>query len=551
MDNEQLTMDNEQLEDEGTADNGGAFEDADNPHDDMTEEKATGTGGGGDIRSGLFLEAKGVYKQFDGVEVLHGVDIDVNYGEVHALMGENGAGKSTIIKIITGVFTKDAGDIFIDGNHVDINSRQDSSELGIQVIYQELSLIPALTVTENIFLGQERAKFGWLDRKSMKNRVESLIEHYKFELDPDAIVETMGMAQRQMAEILKALAFEAKLIIMDEPTSSLSASESEKLFETIMTLRNKGVGILYISHRLEEVYRLSDRLTVMRDGNIVGILKKGEIDSRTVTTLMIGREIGNEEQKGSTRRYNENCLEVKNLSYSHMLKDVNFTAYGGEILGIGGLVGSGRTELIRCIFGAAKRTGGTITLNGSPVSQKIKKNIKAGFGYVPEDRRVEGLVPQIPMGRNITIASYDRLATVGLVAGRKENNWAERAIKNYDIRPPMRNLTSVNLSGGNQQKVILGRWLSRDPQLLLLDEPTVGVDVGVKMDLYRLLRELAEKGTIVVMVSSDLAELVHLSDRILVMRDGRFFEEFTRGNVNQEAILLAASGVHTEEGTAL
>jgi len=506
---------------------------------------------GDEIPSGVFLQARGIYKQFSGVEVLHGVDLDVNYGEVHALMGENGAGKSTIIKIITGVFTKDAGELFVDGQSVEINNRQDSSTLGIQVIYQELSLIPALTVTENIFLGQEQTKYGFMDKKSMRERVQSLIEHYGFELDPDATVDTMGMAQRQMAEILKALAFRAKLIIMDEPTSSLSAAESEKLFETIDSLRKKGVGILYISHRLEEVYRLSDRLTVMRDGNIVGILKKGEIDSRAVTTLMIGREVGGEEEQGSSGRFENNCLEVAHLSYSHMLTDVNFKAYGGEILGIGGLVGSGRTELIRCIFGAAKRSGGTITLNGKPVSQRIKKNIKGGFGYVPEDRRVEGLIPMLSMEKNITIASYDRLASAGLVSRRKEIGWAEGAIKNYNIRPPMRALSAINLSGGNQQKVILGRWLSRNPQLLLLDEPTVGVDVGVKMDLYKLLRELAETGTIVVMVSSDLAELVHLSDRILIMRDGRFFEEFKRGSVTQEAILLAASGVHTEEGVAL
>jgi len=501
--------------------------------------------------SGAFLRTKGIYKQFSGVTVLEDVDLEVSCGEVHALMGENGAGKSTIIKIITGVYTKDAGEIFIDGRSVEINNRHDSGALGIQVIYQELSLIPALTVTENIFLGREKLKRGFMDKKSMRERVKSLIEHYGFDLDPDTTVDTMGMAQRQMAEILKALAFQAKLIIMDEPTSSLSAAESEKLFETIDGLRKKNVGILYISHRLDEVYRLSDRLTVMRDGKIVGVLKKGEIDSRKVTTLMIGREISGEEQSGSTRRFENNCLEVRNLSYSHMLSDVNFSAYGGEILGIGGLVGSGRTELIRCIFGAARRTGGQITLNGKPVSQSIRKNIRAGFGYVPEDRRVEGLIPMLPMERNITVASYDRLAKSGIVARRKEISWAESAIGNYDIRPPLRTLPGGNLSGGNQQKVILGRWLSRDPQLLLLDEPTVGVDVGVKMDLYRLLRELADRGAIVIMVSSDLAELVYLSDRILVMRDGRFFEEFLRGNVTQEAILLAASGVHTKEGTTL
>ena len=501
--------------------------------------------------SGVFLQVKGVYKQFGGVTVLHDVALDVNYGEVHALMGENGAGKSTIIKIITGVFTKDAGEISVGGEHVEIHNRQASSALGIQVIYQELSLIPALTVTENIFLGQEWSKHGLSDKKRMRERVQSLIDHYGFDLDPDAVVESMGMAQRQMVEILKALAFKAKLIIMDEPTSSLSASESEKLFETIDSLRKRGAGILYISHRLEEVYRLADRLTVMRDGKIVGVLKKGEIEPRVVTSMMIGREISGEEQTGSSKRHEDNCLEVMNLSYSHMLSDVCFKAYGGEILGIGGLVGSGRTELIRCIFGAAKRSGGTITLNGKPVSQKIKRNIRGGFGYVPEDRRVEGLIPVLTMERNITIASYDRLAKIGLVGRRKEINWADKAIRDYDIRPPIRNLHAMNLSGGNQQKVILGRWLSRNPQLLLLDEPTVGVDVGVKMDLYKLLRELADKGAIVVMVSSDLAELVYLSDRVLVMRDGRFFEEFTRGNISQEAILLAASGVHTEEGTTL
>ena len=501
--------------------------------------------------SGRFLEAKGIYKQFDGVTVLHGIDFDVNYGEVHALMGENGAGKSTLIKIITGVFTKDAGELFVDGNSVEIHNRQDARAMGIQVIYQELSLIPALTVTENIFLGAEQVKRGFMDKRSMRARVLSLIEHYGFDLDPDTVVDTMGMAKRQMAEILKALAFRAKLIIMDEPTSSLSTAESEKLFRTIGDLQNKGVGVLYISHRLDEVYRLSDRLTVMRDGKIVGVLKKNEITPQLVTSMMIGREISSEAEKGSSQRYEDHCLDVRNLSFSHMLKDVSFRAFGGEVLGIGGLVGSGRTELIRCIYGADKRSGGTVTLDGEPVSQSIKKNIQNGFGYVPEDRRVEGLIPSLSTEKNITIASYDKLSTASLVSRKKEIIWADGAIEAYDIRPPIRHLNAANLSGGNQQKTILSRWLSRDPRLLLLDEPTVGVDVGVKMDLYGLLRDLAEKGAIVIVVSSDLAELVYISDRILVMRDGRFFEEFTRGNVTQEAILLAASGVHTKEGRVL
>ncbi|MCL1827950.1 MAG: sugar ABC transporter ATP-binding protein [Oscillospiraceae bacterium] len=517
----------------------------------MHEKTDAVPGSGETVQTGVFLLATGVFKQFGGVTVLENVDLDVNYGEVHALMGENGAGKSTIIKIITGVYTKDAGEIFIDGRHAEINSRQDARALGISVIYQELSLIPALTVTENIFLGLEKTKYGLLDKKSMHERVRSLVDHYGFDIDPDATVDTMGMAQRQMAEILKALAFKAKLIIMDEPTSSLSAAESEKLFETIDGLRRKGVGILYVSHRLEEVYRLSDRLTVMRDGKIVGVLKKEEIESHKVMTMMIGREVKGDEEKGSTKRYEDRCLEVKNLAYGSMLKDVSFRAYGGEILGIGGLVGSGRTELIRCIYGAAKYSEGTITLNGKPVSRSIRKNIKNGFGYVPEDRRVEGLIPLLTTEKNITIASYDKIASAGLVNRKKETDWADRAISDYDIRPPIRTLPGGNLSGGNQQKTILSRWLTRDPQILLLDEPTVGVDVGVKIDLYKLLRELAEKGTIVIMVSSDLPELVFLADRILVMHGGKFFEEFERGRATQSAVLLAASGVHTEEGKAL
>jgi ribose transport system ATP-binding protein len=267
--------------------------------------------------------------------------------------------------------------------------------------------------------------------------------------------------------------------------------------------------------------------------------------------MMIGREAKNEDDRVPGSRQEANRLEVRNLAYGGLLKDVNFTAYGGEILGVGGLVGSGRTELIKCIYGAEKRSGGTVTLNGSPVSQSIRKNIRAGFGLVPEDRHGEGLIPVQSVERNTTIASYDRLSKFGFVNVRRESRWADDAITNYDIRPPVKSLPVSGLSGGNQQKVILGRWLSRDPRVLLLDEPTVGVDVGVKMDLYALLRKLAATGTIIIVVSSDLAELTLISDRILIMHDGRFFEEFTRGNVTQAAILLASSGVHTEEGTAL
>ena len=490
----------------------------------------------------ILLRAEGVCKQFGGVPVLQNVDLEIAYGEVHALMGENGAGKSTIIKIITGVFTKDAGRLYVDGKHVEIHNRKDAAALGIQVIYQELSLIPALTVTENIFLGQESTRFGILSKKAMKERVRSLIDHYGFDLDPDAIVESMGMAKRQMAEILKALAFKAKLIIMDEPTSALSASESEKLFETIAGMREKGVGILYISHRLEEVYRLSDRLTVMRDGKIVGVLNQAGINPQTVTTMMIGHEVKQERKSSSATLNKERCLEVKNLYFKSILKDTSFTAYGGEILGIGGLIGSGRTELIRCIYGAEKPDSGTITFNGSPVGRSVGKNIRMNFGLVPEDRRTQGFIPLLSIEKNIAIANQDRLSNNWFISGRREAELAERAIKDYDIRPPRRSVQVGHLSGGNQQKVVLGKWLSRNLEVLLLDEPTLGVDVGVKEDIYNYMRELAKKGAIIIMVSSDLAELTFISDRILVMYNGGIFKEFPDGNATQTEVLLAASG---------
>lgn len=503
------------------------------------------------MENNILLHATGINKQFSGVPVLKDVELSINKGEVHALMGENGAGKSTLIKIITGVYTKDSGQIFIEGKPVEINSRQDARNCGISVIYQELSLIPALTVVENIFLGQEIKRRGFLDKKEMRRRVKELIDKYEFDINPDTVVQSLGMAKRQLIEILKALSMDAKLIIMDEPTSALSAAESEKLFETIRGLRDKGTSILYISHRLEEVYKLSDRLTVMRDGEIVGVLTKEEITPAKVMRMMIGREVKQIKDTSKKKIFKDNVLEVKNLAFKNILKDVSFKAYGGEILGIGGLVGSGRTELIRCIYGAEKPSRGTITLNGKPVKRSISKNILDGFSLVPEDRRTEGFFPVLSIEKNIAIASYDKLARFGVVSRKKEIELANKAIKDYDIRPPIKSMPVGNLSGGNQQKVVLSRWLTRDLKVLLLDEPTAGIDVGVKGELYQFLEELSQTGVIIIMVSSDLGELTSVADRILVMHDGRFFEEFTHENVTQTAVLLAASGVHTEEGKAL
>lgn len=500
----------------------------------------------------VLLECKGIDKQFNGIQVLNKVNLEVRKGEVHALMGENGAGKSTLIKIVTGVYTRDGGEIYMDGKLEDIRVRQDARNAGISVIYQELSLLPALTVTDNIFLGQEiKNRFGLRDKKKMREFTQELIDKYEFAIHPDDVVESLSMAKRQMVEILKALAVKAKLIIMDEPTASLAAHEVEILFNTIDTLRSRGAAILYISHRLDEVYRLADRLTVMRDGRNVGVLDHEEITHKKVIEMMIGHSLREEDDYAPNTVFEQNVLEVKDLHYGSLLKGINFKAYGGEILGIGGLVGSGRTELINCIYGTLKQTSGTITYNGKPTSHKILKNMKNGFGLVPEDRRNEGFIPLLSITQNFALANYDRIAPRGIVSSKKEIELVEDGIKKYDVRPPMRNLKVGNLSGGNQQKVVLGRWLIRHPNVLLLDEPTAGVDVGVKDELYRYMRELADEGHIVIMVSSDLAELTRVSDRILVIHDGVFFEEFSHESATQEAVLMAGSGQHTEEGRAL
>ena len=498
----------------------------------------------------LILRTENICKSFNGIQVLKNVNLEIRKGEIHALMGENGAGKSTIIKIITGVYTKDDGEIYIDGRHVVINNRHDAAEAGISVIYQELSLVPELTVTENIFLGHELMKRGLPDRKEMRRQVQELIDRYGFLLHPDEVVASMGMAQRQMTEILKALSTDAKLLIMDEPTTSLSASETEQLFVTMEGLRERGTSILYISHRLEEIYRVTDRLTIMRNGEVVGVVDSKTVQADTVTAMMIGHELEKTAQRTPNVNY-QHCIEVKDLSLGNLLHDIHFKAYGGEILGIGGLVGSGRTEPVSCIYGAMKNYKGTITLDGKPVSRSVARNIRAGFGMVPEDRRTEGFFPQLSILRNIAISSYDRLSSLGFVKAGAENSHAEKAIADYDVRPAMKKLPLQNLSGGNQQKVILARWLSRDVDVLILDEPTVGVDVGVKAELYVYMRRLADKGAIIIMVSSDLAELTEVSDRVLVLHGGTFFQEFRDHQATQQAVLLASSGVAAKEGVVL
>jgi ribose transport system ATP-binding protein len=502
------------------------------------------------MNEAMLLRAEGINKSFSGTRVLKNVKLEIKKGEVHALMGENGAGKSTLIKILTGVYPRDAGTINFDGHEVALNfTRTDARKLGIAVIYQELSLIPTLTVTQNILLGQEIVNDGLLDQKAMRQKVVGIMEYYGLSIDPDAVLETLSIAQRQMIEILKALTFEASLIIMDEPTASLSSKEAESLFKIINSLKAKNVSVLYISHRLEEVYRLCDRLTVLRDGENVAVLEKGQINPTEVIRLMIGKELTDTKGLGEMRPYHpEVVLQIENLTRKGVFSGISFEVHRGEVLGIGGLVGSGRTEVLRCIYGADQYDSGTIRFNGKRLPASIIKNIRAGFGLIPEDRRNQGFIPLLSINRNIALTNYDKLTGGKIVVSSKDElAMCHQAMRQLEVRPNNPEIHVGNLSGGNQQKVVVGKWLMRDLKVLLIDEPTAGIDVGVKEEIYNLIEKLAAAGVAVIIVSSDLQELLKVSHRILVLRQGRMIKEFKEGAVAQEDVLKAASGIIDRE----
>ncbi|MBQ6374344.1 MAG: sugar ABC transporter ATP-binding protein [Clostridia bacterium] len=493
----------------------------------------------------VLLRAHNIHKSFSGVQVLKGVDLEIRAGEVHALMGENGAGKSTLIKIIMGVYPKDSGEIWYRGEKVEIDSRSDAQRLGLAVIYQELSLIPTLSVMQNILLGQETQKAGLLDNRAMRARVKELMDRFDLHLDPNEIVENLSIAQQQTVEILKALTVDAPLIVMDEPTASLSASESERLFDIIDKLRDKGVGILYITHRLEEVRLLADRLTILRDGENVAVVEKQDYDPQKVIRMMIGKEITTAADRVEMHEPTGSVgLSVKGLTRRGVFQDISFDVHHGEILGIGGLVGSGRTEVLRAIFGVDRFDAGEILFEGKSIRPSVARNIRLGFGLIPEDRRGQGFIPLQSIRKNVALTNYDLLANgMGVINSGKEAQMCGEAIQNLAIRPNIPTMPVTNLSGGNQQKVVVGKWMARDLKVLLVDEPTAGIDVGVKEAIYQILEGLAAKGVLVIVVSSDLQELLRVSTRILVMRKGRIFKVFDSGTVTQEDVLAAASGI--------
>jgi ABC-type sugar transport system ATPase subunit len=487
---------------------------------------------------------RGITKRFAGNTVLDGVSLSVSAGEVHALVGENGAGKSTLMKILAGVHQPDAGEILIAGEAVRFARPADALARGVAMIYQELSLAPHLTVAENIFLGREPLRFpplGVVNRREMNERAARLLAGYGFRLDPRAVVKRLSAADRQLVEIARATLEARRVIVMDEPTSSLTAHEAEELFRLIRALKGRGLAVVYISHRLEELERVSDRLTILRDGRAVYAGARGEISRDEIIRHMAGRELKEifpprSKQAGAAR------LRVEGLTRAGEFEGVCFEARAGEVVGIAGLAGAGRTELVETIFGAHTADEGEVYLNGARLdAARPDRAVERGLGLLTEDRKRTGLCLNLSLSKNLTLAGVGALVRGWRVRRGRERASARDYIERLHIRPPDPEEIVGRLSGGNQQKVLLARWLFASSQVFLLDEPTRGVDVAARSEIYRAINKLAEAGAAVVMVSSDLPELLGMADRILVMRRGRVAAELDAGRTTQEEVLKYAA----------
>ena len=482
-------------------------------------------------------------KSYPGVRALEDVSLTVLPGEVHALMGENGAGKSTLMKILAGAEHADAGEIRLEGVPVFIDTPQRAMALGVSIIYQELHLIPHLNVAENIYLGREpRLLPGIVDQRAMRRAAREVMDSLGADIDAGARVGRLSIAQRQMVEIAKATSRACRVIAMDEPSATLTSHELENLYRLIRELRGRGIGIVYISHRMDEVFAISDRVTVLRDGKNVGTSAIVETTREAVLRQMVGRDLDETFPK-SVRTLGEPVLEVRGLNRAGVLHDIGFEVRAGEVVALAGLVGAGRTEVARCLFGAdtctveSVRVGGTAYVPHSPIAA-----IKAGIGFVTEDRKEQGVILSRPVRENITLASMGKVSRNGFVDGPAERAEAEESIQRVGVRTPSIEQKVGNLSGGNQQKVVLGKWLETAPKVLILDEPTRGIDVGAKLEIYQIMNELTTRGVGILMISSELPEVLGMADRILVMRDGRIVGELDRARATQEQIGALAVG---------
>ncbi|HHW47686.1 MAG TPA: sugar ABC transporter ATP-binding protein [Clostridiaceae bacterium] len=487
-----------------------------------------------------YLKMRGITKAFPGVLALDRVDFDLELGKVVALVGENGAGKSTLMKILSGVYKTDAGEIFIDNKKVEITDPLASQNLGISIIYQELNLLQNLNIAENIFIGKEIKKHIFVDKEKMHEESQKLLNEVGLNVSTKTLVRDLSTAQKQMVEVAKALSFNSKIIIMDEPTSSLTDTETAILFNIIRKLKSKNVAIVFISHRMNEIFEIADEVVVMRDGKIVGKLDRHEMSESTIINLMVGREIEDIFSK-LPADIGEPVLEVKNLSTKDFLKDISFTLRKGEILGFAGLVGAGRSEVMRAIFGIDKKETGEIFIHGKKVNiESTEDALKHGIGFIPEDRKEQGLVLGMNVRENITLAALKALSKFNFIDNKKEEGIAKEYIDKLSIKTPSEEQIVENLSGGNQQKVVIGKWMATNPEILILDEPTRGIDVGAKKEIHILMSKLAQQGVGIILISSELPEILGMSDRIIVMHEGRIKGELSREEASQEKIMKIA-----------
>ena len=511
---------------------------------DLTEEEPvpTSTDAGPGSDTPPVLELTEVVKSFGAVLALRSGSIRLQPGSIHALIGENGAGKSTLVKIVAGLYRRDSGGFRLDGEDVDFTSTAQSKAAGVAVIYQEPTLFPDLSVTENIYMGRQLVgRFGRIDRKAMRHEVERLFTRLGVTIDPDRPAEGLSIADQQVIEIAKAVSLDAKVLIMDEPTAALSGVEVERLFTIARSLRDEGRGLIFISHRFDEVFALCDTVTVMRDGAYIATMPIAETTPSDLVRQMVGRDVTDLFPKQEAA-IGEPLLEVEGLTSPGIFHDISFTVRAGEIVGLAGLVGAGRSEVARAVFGVDGYQEGSVTMRGARIPRnRPVEAMRAGIALVPEDRRKQGLVVESGVGRNITMAIRRQLSHFGLITTGAENRAAREWASRLEVKAHALDTVAATLSGGNQQKVVLAKWLATEPDVLIIDEPTRGIDIGTKSEVHRLLSELAGRGMGILMISSELPEVLGMADRVLVMREGRITAEIDRTDATSENVMFAAT----------
>ncbi|GAB1622971.1 sugar ABC transporter ATP-binding protein [Agarivorans albus] len=491
------------------------------------------------------LSLEKITKSFSGVQVLHGISVEVQPGEVMGILGENGAGKSTLLKIISGIYQRSSGQVLVNGKAVEINSPADAKALGIAMIPQEFNLIASLSVFENIFLGQELKGSLFLNKKAMRQRTLQLLSLLETDLSPDALIEALSVAEKQMVEIAKALVNDARILIMDEPTTVLTSQEVTVLFKLIDKLKAQGVTILFISHKLKEVKQLCDRLIILRDGALISVDQVSDIDEQDMAEKMVGREL-NQVFPPRSKVQSKVALKVDDLNVKNLLKQISFEVRQGEVLGFAGLIGSGRTETAEAIMGLRRRQSGKIFIHQQAVTiHNIKDAVKHGLAYLSEDRQGCGLTMSFNLPENISLISLGNYCK-GLINHGKARQQAQQYVRKFDIKAASLDTELLYLSGGNQQKVYLSKWMDTQPQILILDEPTRGVDVNTKKEIYHFIQSMTEQGLAVVVISSDMEELIGLAHRVLVMREGQIQGELREQEINEQQIMFLAAGLQSQ-----